>query len=110
MSFLSFNSSTCDKIELRPKQCIDTVPKPLLENINIKINGPLSSKELFNAAICMAVDNSPVHSASKHYQEIPCETPLRYHFKKLILEELIQVNESILLPGFSQYSKTREKV
>lgn len=48
----------------------------------------------------MAVDNSSVHSASKHYQEIPCETSLRYRLKKLNLAELIKVNESILLQAF----------
>jgi hypothetical protein len=74
--------------------------KPLLDNIDIKVNGPLSSNELYYAAICVAVDNSSVHSASKHYQEIPCETSLRYHLKKLDLEELIHVNETILLQGF----------
>ncbi|MDP2216701.1 MAG: ISH3 family transposase [Methanolobus sp.] len=109
MSFLPFNSRTCDKVELRPKQCIDTVLKPLLDNINIKINGPLSSKEIFYAAICMAVDNISVHSSSKHYQEIPCETSLRYHLKKLSLEELIQVNESILLQGSLSSLKPEKK-
>lgn len=99
MSFLPFHSRTCDKVELRPKQCIDTVLKPLLDNINIKINGPLNSKDLFYAGIFMAVDKSSVHSASKHYQKIPCETSLRYHLRKLSLEELVQVNENILLQG-----------
>ncbi|WP_394328851.1 ISH3 family transposase [Methanohalophilus sp. DAL1] len=97
MSFLPSNSRTCDKFELRPKQCIDAALKPLLENIDIRINGSLSSKDLFYTAMCMAVDKSSVHSASKHYQEIPCETSLRYHLRKLSLEELIQANENILL-------------
>ncbi|MCS3924917.1 ISH3 family transposase [Methanosalsum natronophilum] len=46
MSFLAFDSRTCDKVELRPKQCIDTVLKPLLDNIDIKINGSLSPNHL----------------------------------------------------------------
>jgi len=97
MSFLSSNSGTCEKVELRPKQCIDAALKPLLENIDIRINGSLNSKDLFYTAMCMAVDKSSVHSASKHYQEIPCETSLRYHLRQLSLEELIQANENILL-------------
>ncbi|WP_321431104.1 hypothetical protein [uncultured Methanolobus sp.] len=39
----------------------------------------------------MAVDDGSIRSASKHYQEIPYETSLRYHLKKRSLEELIQV-------------------
>lgn len=109
MSFLPFNSRTNNKIELKPKHCIDTVLKPLIDNIDVKINGPLSSKELFYTAICMAVDNSSVHSASKHYHEIPCETSLRYHLKKLNLKELIQTNENILLQDFVSTLKAEKK-
>jgi putative transposase len=109
MSFTAPNSCTNLKLELKPKQCIDTVLKPLIDNIDIKINGSLSSKELYYAAICMAVDNSSVHSASKHYQEIPCETSLRYHLKKLDLEELIHVNENILLQSFISTLRPEKK-
>lgn len=109
ISFLPFNSRICDKVELRPKQCIDTVLKPLLDNIDIQINGSLTIKDLFYTAICMVVDNSPVHSASKHYQEIPSETSLIYRLKKLNLAELIEVNESILLQAFVSTLKSMKK-
>ncbi len=109
MSFLPFNSRTCNKVELRPKQCIDTVLKPLIDNIDIKINGSLTPKDIFYTAICMAVDNSSVHSASKHYLEIPCETSLRYHLKKLDIEELIWLNEKILLQGSVSSLKPEKK-
>ncbi|WP_292471002.1 hypothetical protein [Methanolobus sp.] len=45
----------------------------------------------------MALDNSSIHSMSKHYQKIPCETSTRHHLNKLDLEELIHLNENILL-------------
>ncbi|WP_319506573.1 ISH3 family transposase [uncultured Methanolobus sp.] len=109
MSFLAFNSRTSSKLELRTKQCIDAVLKPLIDNIDIKIKGQLSSKDLFYTAICMAVDNSSVHSASKHYQEIPCETSLRYHLRKLSLEELVQANQSILLQSSVSTLKPEKK-
>jgi putative transposase len=57
----------------------------------------------------MAVDNSSVHSASKHYQEILCETSLRYYLKKLDLEELIHVNENIFLQGFISTLRPEKK-
>ncbi|WP_406661893.1 ISH3 family transposase [Methanolobus sp. ZRKC3] len=109
MSFLAFNSSTYSKVELRPKQCIDAVLKPLTDNITININGSLTCKDLFYAAICMAVENSSVHSISKHYQKIPCETSTRYHLKKLDLEELIRLNTKILLQGPINALKSEKK-
>ena len=109
MSFSPYNSRASSKLELRPKHCIDTVLRPLAENIDITINGSLSSKDLFYTAICMAVDKSSVHSASKHYQGIPCETSLRYHLRKLSLEELIQANQSILLQGYASTLKPEKK-
>jgi putative transposase len=99
MSFIPFNSRSTPKIVLRPKQCIDSVLKPLIDNINIKINGSLTCKDLFHTAVCMAVDNSSVHSISKHYQEVVCETSIRHHFKKLDIDDLIRLNEKILLQG-----------
>ncbi len=109
MSLLSFNSSPHSKVELRPKKCIDSVLKPLTDNIDIKINGSLTCKDLFYAAICMAVEKSSVHSMSKHYQDIPCETSTRYHLNKLDLEELIRLNAKILLQGPISTLKTEKK-
>jgi putative transposase len=45
----------------------------------------------------MAVNKSSVHSVSKQYSDVVCETSLRYHLKKLNMEELIRSNEDILL-------------
>lgn len=109
MSFLAFNSSTHSKVELRPNQCIDAVLKPLTNNIAININGSLTCKYLFYAAICMAVENSSVHSMSKHYQDLPCETSTRYHRQKLDLEELIRLNAKIRLQGPISTLKTEKK-
>jgi len=99
MSFLPFNPRNVPKIELRPKHCVDSVLKPLIDNISIKINGSLTCKDLFHTAVCMAVDNGSVHSISKHYHEVVCETSIRYHFKKLDIDDLIRLNEKILLQG-----------
>ncbi|WP_342306497.1 ISH3 family transposase [Methanolobus sp. ZRKC5] len=57
----------------------------------------------------MAVENSSVHSMSKHYQKIPCETSTRYHLKKLDLEELIRLNTKILLQGPINALKSKKK-
>lgn len=97
MSFQLPNSKNISRVELRSKECIDTVLKPLTDNIKIKINGSLTCKDLFHTAVCMAVDKGSVHSISKHYQKVVCETSIRHHFQKLDLDNLIRINEKILL-------------
>jgi len=97
MSFTPFNSKTTPEVKLKPKHCINTVLKPLTDNIKIKINGSLICKDLFYTAVCMAVDNVSVHSISKHYQKVVCETSIRHHFQKLDLDNLVRINEKVLL-------------
>ncbi|MCM1987737.1 ISH3 family transposase, partial [Methanococcoides seepicolus] len=97
MSFQLPNSKNIPRVELRSKECIDTVLKPLTDNIKIKINGSLTCKDIFHTTVCMAVDKGSVHSISKHYQKVVCETSIRHHFQKLDLDNLIRINEKILL-------------
>jgi putative transposase len=85
------------KIGLKSKECIDLVLKPLTDHVTIKVNGSLTCKDIFHTVVSMSVENSSVHSISKHYLDVACETSLRYHLKKLIMEELIKSNEKILL-------------
>src|SRR5665648_829950 len=56
--------------------------------------------------VSMAVDNNSVYSVSKQYQDVACETSLRYHLKKLNMEELIKSNEKILLQELIKTLKT----
>jgi putative transposase len=54
----------------------------------------------------MSVDKNSVHSVSKQYHNVACETSLRYHLKKLNMEELIKSNEKILLQELLKTLKT----
>lgn len=100
MSFLQYKSRYSPKIELKSKECIDAVLQPLTDHLTLKINDSLTSR-VFNTVISMAVNRNSVHSISKKYHEVACETSLRYHLKKLNMDmdELIQLNEKILLQG-----------
>ena len=90
--------STCiPRPELRSKECIDNVLKPLIDHIDIPINGSLTSKDIFHTTISMAVDKNSIHSITKRYDEIPCETSIRYHLKKLDMNDLIESNEKIMM-------------
>ena len=92
------NDLACrSRIELRSKECIDNILQPLVDNIQIPINGSLTSKDIFQTAISMAVNKNSIHSVQKRYENVPCETSLRYHLKKLDLEKLMEVNNKILI-------------
>lgn len=92
------NGLACiSRIELRSKECIDNILQPLVDNIQIPINGSLTSKDIFQTAISMAVNKNSIHSVQKRYEKVPCETSLRHHLKKLDLEKLMEVNNRILI-------------
>lgn len=97
MSLLSYKSGYSPKIELNSKKCIDSVLQPLKDHITIKINGSLTPKDIFHTVVSMAANRGSVHSVSKQYKDVACETSLLYHLKKLNIKELIQSNEKILL-------------
>jgi len=71
--------------------------QPLVDHIDIKINGSLSSRDLYQTVLNMAVNKNSVHSVSKRYQNTRSETSIRHHLNKLGMDELIQVNEQILI-------------
>jgi len=106
MSLLSHKPGYGSKIELKSKECIDTVLRPLTDHVTIKINGSLTSEDVFRTVVSMSVNRNSVHSVATQYQNIACETSLRYHLKKLNMEELIKSNEKILLQELIKTLKT----
>jgi putative transposase len=82
MSYLISKGEYNSKIELKSSECSNTVLQPLTDHVTIKINGLLTSKDIFRTVESMSVDKSSVHSASKHYSAVVCETSLLYHLKK----------------------------
>src|SRR5660397_77738 len=106
MSLLPSKHVYSPKIGLKSKECIDFVLQPLKDHVTIKVNGSLTSEDIFRTVVSMAVDKNSVHSVSKQYQDVACETSLRYHLKKLNMEELIKSNEKILLQELIKTLKT----
>lgn len=84
-------------VRLKSKDCVDGVLQPLVDHIDIKINGSLSSRDLYQTVLNMAVNKNSVHSVSKRYQNTRSETSIWHHLNKLGMDELIQVNEQILI-------------
>ncbi len=71
--------------------------KPLPDHATININGSLTSEDVFCTVVSMAVNRNSVHSVTAQYQDVACETFLRYHLKKLNIYELLKSSEKILL-------------
>lgn len=106
MSFFTNKLENSSKLELKSKYCIDSVLEPLKSHVNIKINGSLTSEDVIRTVVSLAVDKNSVHSVSKQYSAVACETSLRYHLKKLNMDELIRSNENILLQNPLKSLKT----
>jgi len=99
------NHNIITTMELRSKECIDAVLQSLTDHVTIKINGSLTSESIFHTVVNMAVNRNSIHSISKQYQNVACETSLRYHLKKLDIE-LVQSNEKILIQRLIKTLKT----
>ncbi len=81
---------------LRRKECCDRVVRSLDQYISIPIQGKLSQRDIFKTLIAMAVNHSSIHSICHCLSQVPCETSVRYHLKKLKIDDLEQINSSIL--------------
>jgi putative transposase len=90
--FLLSNKPKRSKIELKSNKCIDNVLQPLTYHVTIKINCSLTGKDVFHTIVNMAGDKNSVHSVTKQYLDVAYETSLRYHLKKLNMDELIMSN------------------
>ncbi|AKB29087.1 hypothetical protein MSSIT_2368 [Methanosarcina siciliae T4/M] len=106
MSLLSYKPGNNPKLELKAKECIDAVLRSLTDHVTIKINGSLTSEDVFRTVVSMSVNRNSVHSVATQYQNVACETSLRCHLKKLNMEELIKSNEKILLQELIKTLKT----
>src|SRR5660398_290841 len=103
MSLLPSKHVYSPKIGLKSKECIDFVLQPLKDHVTIKVNGSLTSEDIFRTVVSMAVDNNSVHSVSKQYQDVACETVSYTHLRahetkanlvcRLLLEKKKQKNK-----------------
>jgi len=64
MPLLSHKPVYLPKIELKSKECIDAVLQPLTDPVTIKINGSLTSEDVFRTVVSMAVNRNSVHSVT----------------------------------------------
>ena len=77
MSFLSYKHGFCPKIELKSKECIDLVLQPLKYHVTIKVNGSLTSEDIFRTVVSMAVDNNRTYALERGKTPYP----LKYKYR-----------------------------
>jgi putative transposase len=81
MSFSPIKPGYTHKVELKSKECVNYVLQPLKDHVTIRINSSLTCEDIFRTVVNMAVNKISVHSVSKHYQNVACETSLLYYLK-----------------------------
>ncbi len=81
---------------LRPKECCAHVITALDHHLTIPIQGKLTQTDVFGTVVGMAAMNQSIHSITGVLEHVPCETSLRYHLKKLDMDELEEKNAAIL--------------
>lgn len=81
---------------IRAKECFKRAVNALGDNLEIPIRGKLSQQIIFETVVGMASNQESIHSISHNLEDIPCETSLRHHLKKLDFGILQDRNVEIL--------------
>jgi putative transposase len=74
-------------------------------SLTIPIQGKLTQTDIFGAVVGMAAMSQSIHSIPGLLEGAPCETSLRYHLKKLDMDELEEKSPAILASGIHQVLK-----
>lgn len=91
MPFTQRKKTTCRKSsDRKPKGCCACAVAALDQHLAIPIQGKLTQIDLFQALVGMAAMQQSAHSITKLLEHVPCETSVRYHLKKLGMDELEQ--------------------
>jgi len=78
------------------KECFKRTVSALDDNLEIPIRGSLTQKKIIETVLGMASNQESIHSIVHCMDEIPCETSLRHHLKKLDFDLLQENNVDIL--------------
>ena len=90
-------SSTCIHSSfVHPKECFALAVAALDHHVTIPIQGSLTQLTVFRTLVGMAAMQQSVHSISTLLERSPCETSLRYHLRKIRMDDLEAVNMAIL--------------
>ena len=89
-------NTTCRKsTALRPQECCARVVVALDHHLTIPIQGQFTQTDVFDTLVGMAAMHQSIHSITGLLENAPCETSLRYHLKKLDMDELEEKSAAI---------------
>lgn len=97
MGFLSRTKPKAHTASISEKECFNRAVSALDNIIEIPIRGKLYQRKIIEAVVGMASNQDSIHSIAKSLKNIPCETSLRHHLKKLDFDFLLENNTDILL-------------
>ena len=81
---------------VHPKECCALAVAALDRHVSIPIHGSLTQTVVFRTLVGMAAMQRSVHSIATVLTRSPCETSLRYHLRKIRMDDLEAVNTAIL--------------
>ena len=64
MSHLSYKHGSSPKNELKSKECIDLVLQPLKYHVTIKVNGSLTSEDIFRTVVSLTMSHYQMKTSS----------------------------------------------
>jgi len=86
---------------VKPKECCALTVEALDHHLTIPIRGKLTQKDVFQTLVGMASMHKSIHSITQTLSNVACETSLRYHLKKLSMEDLERASAAILAYSLS---------
>ena len=81
---------------VQPKECCALAVAALDRHVRLPIQGSLTPTTVFRTLVGMAAMQQSVHSIARLLARSPCETSLRYHLRKIRMDDLEAVNTAIL--------------
>jgi len=87
---------------VKPKECCALVVESLDYHLTIPIRGKLNQRDIFQTLVGMASIHKSIHSITQMVNEVACETSLRYHLKKIGIEDLERASTAILAHSLGQ--------
>lgn len=84
------------KETLSAEECSEIAVDAINRHLTISINGRLNQKTLIRSLVGMSANKLSVHSINKAVENVPSETPVRYHLSKVTLDSLLELQSKIL--------------
>lgn len=94
-SRLKSNPAT-NVVSISEKECFKRTVSALNSHLEIQIRGNLTQKKVIETVVGMASNQGSIHSTTNCLGDVPCETSMRHHLRKLDFDLLQEKNVEFL--------------